>query len=75
MWCFLFEVYSLPKIIFFYNLESEIRCKGTLFLLIMQEFVRFFHNFMLKMTHFSYKIILIYASLRSCAMMKPRRVV
>ncbi len=49
---FLFEVCSLPKIIFFYNLESEIRCKGTLFLLIMQEFLRFFYNFMLKIARF-----------------------
>ena len=49
---FLFEVCALPKIIFFYNLESEIHCKGTLFLLIMQEFLRFFYNFMLKIARF-----------------------
>ena len=31
-----FEYFSLPKITFFYDLESEIRCKGTTFFLIMQ---------------------------------------
>ena len=31
-----FEYFSLPKIAFFYDLESEIRCKGTTFFLIMQ---------------------------------------
>ena len=56
------------------ELQSKAESEVTAFLLIMQEFARFSYNFMLKMTRFSYKIILIYASFRNCAMMKPRRV-
>jgi len=37
-----FEYFSLPKIAFFYDLESEIRCKGTTFFLIMQINLHFF---------------------------------